>query len=313
MGDRTGIEWTDATWNPQVGCSRVSRGCQHCYAETQAAGRLVNSPAYRGVTTNGHFNGTVNLLPDRLDQPLRWRRPRLIFVNSMSDLFHENVPTDWIARVVGIMARSTRHTFQVLTKRPERMVQVLADPNFRDDVQAQVGLSFDADAWPLPHVWWGVSVEADRFCSRVDVIRHMPAAVRWVSAEPLVGPLPSLNLDGIGWVVVGGESGRGAEPMHPEWARDIRDRCVAAGVPFLFKQWGEWAPAPWKVARSDEHLGATHAVLDSAPPVPHELRHKPWSLDRADEPPSHWAGIRLVGKKAAGRELDGRTWDEYPS
>lgn len=337
MGDRTGIEWTDATWNPQVGCSRVSRGCQHCYAETQAAGRLINVDAYKGVTTNGRFNGTVNLLPDRLDQPVRWKRPRRIFVNSMSDLFHKNVPVTWIADVFATMAYASQHTYQVLTKRPERMAELVASPEFVTLVRGRretMGLNL-AWQWPLPNVWLGTSVENQRTADeRVPHLLSTPAAVRFLSVEPLVGPVdlgigdphkdhesddvhgyphPRVCLTcstedsdveyfrrdcagevGLGWVIVGGESGKGAAPMHPDWVRSIRDECIDAGVPFLFKQWGEWTPCTdrptHRVAYGGEHyLNAPTCLM------------------------SHEELIRRAGKKAAGRELDGRTWDEYPT
>lgn len=210
----TAIEWTDATWNPVTGCDKVSAGCKHCYAETMARRlKAMRVPAYRD-------GFAVRLQPDRLEQPLRWRKPRMVFVNSMSDLFHAAVPLDYIRQVFDVMRRAERHTFQVLTKRADRL--------------AELSTALD---WP-PNVWMGVSVERADFVARIDRLREVPAAVRFLSLEPLLGPLPGLNFDGIGWVIVGGESGPRARPMAREWVVDLRDQCLAAGVPFFFKQWG---------------------------------------------------------------------------
>lgn len=282
MSDKTGIEWTDATWNPVTGCTEVSPGCDHCYAKTFAE-------RWRG--TPGHYfeNGfDIQLRPDKLDQPLRWRKPRRIFVNSMSDLFHDQVPDEYIAGVFAVMARAPQHTFQVLTKRHGRMRSLLNEHDFTARVCGP-----DDIAWPLPNVHLGVSAEDARWAKiRGDALRGTPAAVRFFSCEPLLGPIDGLDLDGIHWVIVGGESGRGARPMHPDWARSLRDQCQAAGVPFLFKQWGEWAPG--------NHRDPT---LDGQVSIP----YRP---DCPDPYPLGW--VRRVGKKAAGRVLDGRTWDQYP-
>ena len=211
----TKIEWTDATWNPVTGCHKISPGCKHCYAERMSK-RLhaAGMPKYR----NGF--AVVTTHPDALDIPLRWRKPRAIFVNSMSDLFHDAVPDDFIRQVFAVMTQAHWHRYQVLTKRPERLLALN-----------------ETLLWP-PQVWLGVSVESDRYVGRIDLLRQTDAAVKFLSLEPLLGPLPSLNLDGIDWVIVGGESGPGARPMAREWAADIRDQCLAAGVPFHFKQWG---------------------------------------------------------------------------
>jgi protein gp37 len=218
MGDHSGIEWTDATWNPVTGCTKVSPGCKHCYAERLALRlRAMGNPRYR----NGF---DVTLHPDQLDLPLRWRRPKRIFVNSMSDLFHEAVPDEYIRRVFEVMERADWHTFQVLTKRSERLARICRRL-----------------PWP-PNVWQGVSVESARYVSRIGHLRKVPAAVRFVSVEPLLGPIPELPLDGIHWVIVGGESGGERREMTPEWARMVRDRCVEMGVPFFFKQWGGRTP-----------------------------------------------------------------------
>ena len=210
----TKIEWTDATWNPVTGCNKISPGCKHCYAERMAK-RLhaVGMPKYR----NGF---AVAVHPDALEIPLRWRKPRSIFVNSMSDLFHDRVSDDFIRRVFAVMEQADWHRYQALTKRPERGVALN-----------------DALPWP-PQVGLGASVENVAYTRRIDLLRQTDAAVKFRSLEPLLGPLPNLNLDGIDWVIVGGESGPGARPMQADWARDLRDQCLAAGVPFHFKQWG---------------------------------------------------------------------------
>jgi protein gp37 len=233
MGDQTGIAWTEATWNPVVGCTHISPGCDHCYAAREASGRLRGIPVYSGLAEGGRFTGEVRILPERLDQPLRWQRPRLIFVNSMSDLFHRGIPAEFVGQLFDVMARTPRHTYQVLTKRPQLVAYILG-PN---------GCGFYASEdpdlpCPQPNVWLGTSIESDRYTFRADHLRATPAAVRWLSLEPLIAPVPSLDLAGIGWVVVGGESGPGARPMDLGWARDIRDRCVAAGVAFFMKQLG---------------------------------------------------------------------------
>jgi protein gp37 len=259
MGDNSKIEWTDATWNPIVGCKAVSAGCDHCYAARYASRNL--SDTYRGLAEDGVFNGTVRCLPERLDQPLRWKKPRRIFVNSMSDLFHPSVPYDFICRVFAVMGETEdRHTYQILTKRPYRMRSTLIRPYLSfEENQANVIVDL-----PLSNVWLGTSIENDGYTFRAGPLRNTPAAVRFLSLEPLLGPLPSLDLTGIGWVIVGGESGPGARPMHVDWVRDIRDLCIAWSIPFLFKQWGEWRDG------------------------------------------------KRMGKHAAGRELDGRQWMEYP-
>ena len=208
------IEWTESTWNPVTGCTKVSPGCAHCYAERMAR-RLcaMGQPNYR----NGF---AVTTHPHTLALPLGWRAPQVIFVNSMSDLFHPEVPDEFVHQVFDIMRRADWHTFQVLTKRADRLATMA--PQL---------------PWP-PNVWVGVSVENEAFCGRIDHLRQVPAAVRFVSFEPLLGSVGTLNLDGINWAIVGGESGPGARPMSPEWAIAIRDQCVDAGIPFFFKQWG---------------------------------------------------------------------------
>ncbi|MBB3040177.1 DUF5131 family protein [Hoyosella altamirensis] len=310
MSDRTGIEWTDATWNPVTGCAKVSHGCDHCYAETIA---------HRFTGTKAYPNGfQVTLRPDRLEKPLLWRKPRRIFVNSMSDLFHDDIPDEFIAKVFAVMAAAPQHTFQVLTKRHARMRSLLNDHSFKVAINLEhhaLDVVDDPEqAWPLPNVWLGVSTEDQKWADiRIPALLDTPAALRFISAEPLLGPLDLASTGllapdefdrRLDWVVVGGESGAKARPMHPDWARSLRDQCNAAGVAFLFKQWGEWAPIPpveWKPGDSLVHtFGTTHKVgtagLDA---FNAELRRQSYLL-------------RRVGKKTAGRELDGRTWDEFP-
>lgn len=214
MSAASAIEWTEATWNPVTGCTKVSPGCRHCYAERMARRlQAMGQPNY----VNG-FEVTVH--EHMLEQPLGWRRPRVVFVNSMSDLFHERVPLAFIRRVFEVMRRASWHTFQVLTKRSERL--------------AEVAPVLD---WPA-NVWMGVSIENADYTWRADDLRSTGACVKFLSLEPLLGPLPGLDLDGIDWAIVGGESGPKARPMREEWVLDIRERCLSAGVPFFFKQWG---------------------------------------------------------------------------
>ncbi len=210
---RSKIEWTDATWNPVTGCTQISPGCAHCYAKTFAE-------RFRGVPGHPYERGfEPQLRRERIKQPLRWTKPRTIFVNSMSDLFHEAVPDEYIHEVFEVMAAADQHRYQVLTKRAERLAQL-------------------APSLPWPdHIWMGVSVENQRWTSRIAPLRGTPAAIKFLSCEPLLGPL-ELDLDGIDWVIAGGESGPGARPMHPDWVRAVRDQCLESGTPFFFKQWG---------------------------------------------------------------------------
>lgn len=244
MSDKSAIEWTDATWNPTTGCDRVSPGCANCYALDLAARlKRMGQAAYQrdgDPRTSGPGFG-LTLHPDRLLLPLRWSRPRRVFVNSMSDLFHPEVPDGYIAQVFAAMALGPRHTFQLLTKRPERMRGWLAGPGAEDEVRAAAGAMRPGARgfpWPLPNVWLGSSVENARWRTRIDELRSAPAAVRFLSCEPILGSLGDLDLAGIHWVIVGGESGPRHRPVRPEWVREARDQCVAAGVPFFFKQWG---------------------------------------------------------------------------
>ncbi len=208
------IEWTEVTWNPVTGCSKVSDGCKHCYAE-----RMANRLLAMGVEK--YQNGfSVSVHPSSLGEPLEWRRPRLVFVNSMSDLFHQSVPEAFVRSVFETMNRASHHTFQVLTKRPGRA--------------ASLSQSLD---W-TPNIWLGTSIESDAVLGRLPLLKESGALTKFLSLEPLLSPLPNLDLSGIGWVIVGGESGPGARPMHADWVREIRDACVEAAVPFFFKQWG---------------------------------------------------------------------------
>ena len=227
MADRSGIEWTEVTWNPTTGCDKTSPGCDNCYALTLAKRlRAMGQAKYQNDgdprTSGPGFALTVH--EDTLAAPYRWKSPRVIFVNSMSDLFHPDVPLEFIKRVFTVMAETPQHTYQVLTKRSKRLAAVAGELG-----------------WPS-NVWMGVSVETDRYAFRLDHLRSVDAAVRFVSAEPLLGPLPNLDLTSIDWLIAGGESGPNARPMDEEWVRDIRDQCDAAGVAFFFKQWGGRTP-----------------------------------------------------------------------
>jgi protein gp37 len=227
MADRSSIEWTQATWNPTTGCDRISTGCDHCYA-LSLAGRLkaMGQPKYQtdgDPRTSGPGFG-LTLHPDALDIPRRWRTPRQVFVNSMSDLFHARVPTTFIRQVFDVMADTPQHTYQVLTKRSRRLARLA-----------------EQLTWP-DNVWIGVSVENSEALARIDDLRSVPAAVRFLSCEPLLGPLTGINLDRVDWVITGGESGRAHRPVDPAWVTELRDLCACAGVPFFFKQWGGRTP-----------------------------------------------------------------------
>jgi protein gp37 len=304
VSDNSSIEWTDATWNPVTGCTKVSPGCDHCYAETM----------HERFHGKGSF-ATVTLAPHRLSVPLKWRKPRRVFVNSMSDLFHDDVSNAYIARVFGVMAACPQHTFQILTKRHNRMRSLLNQEMFRESVFLANNLDQGdvlGGRWPLPNVWLGVSTEDQKWADiRIPALLDTPATVRWISAEPLLGQIdltrmgprkfasalhPSTDQDtnivrrGLDWVVVGGESGPGARPMQPAWARSLRDQCAAADVPFLFKQWGAWAPNGKRGLGDNERERCVGERNDLG------MREV----------------IERVGKGRAGRVLDGRTWDSYP-
>jgi protein gp37 len=218
VSDNSTIEWTEATWNPVTGCDKVSPGCAHCYAEAFAK-------RWRGISGHPYEQGfALRLWPQRLEQPVRWTRPRMIFVNSMSDLFHEEVPDEYIESIFEVMGRAQQHTFQILTKRHERLVEL-------------------APRLPWhPNVWMGVTIENRRFVHRADYLRAVNAAVRFISAEPLLGPLRGLDLTDIDWLISGGESGHKHRPLKIEWLRELRDKCVDEGVAYFFKQWGGHRP-----------------------------------------------------------------------
>ena len=214
MATNSEIEWTDATWNPVTGCTKVSPGCKHCYAE-RMANRL------QAMGQSNYRNGfTLTLQPQMLDLPLSWKTPKRIFVNSMSDLFHADVPTSFIKQVFEVMRNAHWHQYQVLTKRSERVLELNKELHW------------------MPQIWMGVSVETAKYAYRIDYLRQTNAHVKFLSLEPLLGALPNLNLDGIDWAIVGGESGPGARPINPDWVTDLRDQCSEARVPFFFKQWG---------------------------------------------------------------------------
>ncbi len=348
MGDNSKIEWTDATWNPTRGCSLVSAGCTNCYAMRQAH-RFKSYKGLTRMTSNGPtWTGEVRLIEKQLDYPLRLKKPYMIFVNSMSDLFHETLSFESVAAVFGVMAAARWHIFQVLTKRPERMheffkwaaredaigggvnaavtemfgVSQLNEYLIRNDrVNELEGdgeydhLITDPPYWPLSNVWLGVSVEDQKIADeRIPWLLRTPAAVRWVSYEPALGPVdfsrhieirmhsldepPEVNLQ---WIVCGGESGPSARPMNPNWARSVRDQCIAADIPFFFKQHGEWIETdavPGGDLGGDMRRGKVRIVKWEGENNGH--------FRRGD------ALVRIVGKKNAGRLLDGRTWDECP-
>lgn len=339
MAEHTHIEWTEATWNPITGCSVTSPGCTNCYAMALAGTRLADHPSRAGLTQPSKagpvWTGEVRLNEQWLDQPLRWKRPRMIFVCAHGDLFHEAVPDEWIDRVFAVMALCPQHTFQVLTKRSARMRDYLNARGGHGDtpghhiMHAMDGITrerWPQLSWPLSNIWLGVSVEDQaRADERIPDLLATPAAVRWISAEPLLGPVdlrhlpaliagvdrPLLRTDALhgkhhcgagwspvqrlDWVVVGGESGKGARPMHPDWARSLRDQCAAADVPFFFKQWGEWFP--YGELDADGHQN---------------------SRTRGEQPGlwHTWAnggGFSVkIGKRRAGRLLDGKLHDATP-
>ena len=327
----TKIEWTDATWNPIVGCSKVSNGCKNCYA-LPMAWRLQNNPNiddiyHDAVKRDGGktaWTGVINFNGEALLKPLKWKKTRKIFVNSMSDLFHENVPDEWIDRVFAVMALCPQHIFQILTKRPERMRAYYQDPARDDKItwsQAEFTKRFQSQSSALSNVWIGVSVEDQKTADeRIPILLKTPAALRWVSAEPLLGPIEfgSVDMHGVAkvyrekiinhldWVVVGGESGHGARPMHPDWVRGIQRQCEEANVPFLFKQWGEWEDQSNKEKCSSEILCHTQDmnVLGAG--------CKYGGMLDPDWREKGGAIMGKVGKKAAGRLLDGVEYDQYP-
>lgn len=361
MGDKTKIEWADSTWPVVTGCSVLTEGCTNCYAMQMAGTRLKNVPAYEGLTrmSGGRpkWTGEMRFNEKASLQPMKWKKPRKIFVCSMADLFHENVDDAWIDRVFAVMALCPQHTFQILTKRPERMRQymsaqktieggkVVSDASWcverhANDIAVMGGTNVPwrvqtevSDAgryegkmsWPLKNVWLGTSVENQAAAEeRIPILLDTPAAVRFISAEPLLGPITlertwlapdyqahettqsamnhthvlalvkaaarkEFGWAGLDWTIVGGESGPRARPMHPDWVRSLRDQCTAADVPLMFKQWGEWYPPK----DLDEVRGVSETFIEAL-------------IMEGD------VQTFRVGKKRAGRMLDGREWDQYP-
>jgi protein gp37 len=357
VSDKSAIQWCDATWNPTVGCSIVSPGCTNCYAMKTAhdLGRRFGSQKYGGLTkvVNGNpvWTGEVRLHQGAVYQPLTWKKPRRVFVNSMSDLFHEALTDDQIDRVFAVMALCPQHTFQVLTKRAERMRAFCSDAatpyriaracldlsiadkskwtcepwpvqSLGDDVDNPDDVTMRS--WPLSNLWLGVSAERQEEADeRIPHLLQTPAAVRFVSAEPLLGPLTLHPLaDGtnalssstgpnLDWLIVGGESGPSARPMHPDWARSIRDQCAAAGVAYFFKQWGEWAPHQ---PQAGGDLGGD--VRAGRVRIVHPTGQSDVEVSVATGGHSTILGSRYmirVGKKAAGRLLDGKEHNEFPA
>lgn len=353
MANKSSIEWTHATWNPITGCSVVSPGCTNCYAMKLAGTRLRDQTRYKGLTVDSKagpvWNGEVRFIEEVLMTPLHWRKPRMIFVNSMSDLFHENLPDEVLDKIFAVMALCPQHTFQVLTKRAERMknycnkfgnVAAVLD---RKMIPMSVAAGAVSKAWPLPNVWLGVSCEDQvRADERIPHLLQTPAAVRFISAEPLLGPIdltnihfadaadgtPEIKIDALNglftcgedcdsgiiaqpdpkldWVIVGGESGKGARPMHPDWARSLRDQCAAEAVDFFFKQWGNWKDG------SDFASDAMAVTTDGRIIIP-----DPEHLKIADRDKPVMQGqptlMRNVGKSKAGRLLDGKEHNAMPS
>jgi protein gp37 len=372
MADKTAIEWTDATWNPITGCSVVSPGCTNCYAMRLAGTRLRNHPSRAGLTIDSRagpvWNSEVRFNERALLQPLSWKQPRMIFVCAHGDLFHESVPDTWIDQVFAVMALAPQHTFQVLTKRADRMRSYINGPDWKipilgrlplERIHLQAAAHMEGDGgvmdalkdrgnvyslyldapWPLPNVWLGVSVEDQKRAEeRIPHLLATPAAIRCISAEPLLGLIdfyrtseampiaghPWKNgpiLQGIDWIVAGGESGPDARPMHPSWALSLRDQCAAADVPFLFKQWGEWAAVSQMSEerieacyppRSERHPDATrHSLVET------HVLHGDGSRHGIIDRDAFLGGTKAmtmfkIGKKRAGRELDGVTHDAFP-
>ncbi|MBP6818293.1 MAG: phage Gp37/Gp68 family protein [Ferrovibrio sp.] len=348
MAANSSIEWTDATWNPVRGCTRVSEGCRNCYAEIMAARFSKPGQWGHGIATmvklpdgktDHRWTGAIAWADSQVMLPLQWTRPRRIFVNSTSDLFHDQVKEEWLDHIFAVMMLSPQHTFQILTKRPDRMAMymtaprrsaniaravvdmAIADPSLLKRDPWPVASIGDIDLpddiemayWPLPNVWLGTSVEDQAsFNDRYPHLLETPAAVRFISAEPLLGPitLDNLPVPRPDWVICGGESGPGARPMHPDWARSLRDQCAAANVPFFFKQWGEWAP----------EVGAVDGWSIDDDPETSRFPHRDWEGDHFGTPYTRqWMDdvdddtVSRIGKKAAGRLLDGREHSDFPA
>ena len=399
VGDRSKIEWTEATWNPTIGCTRVSEGCRNCYAERLAATRLKDAPRYQGLarmTPSGpRWAGEVRYVPEALDQPLRWHRPRMIFVNSMSDLFHERVPDEWLDEIHAVMLachlfeNRAGHIFQILTKRTKRMRDYYLsrtpaehlkawavagngwiqtdDPDvlFSEAVEWQCSAKWDPETsvalsspepwshpenlFPLPNVWLGTSVENQEAADkRIPILLDTPATIRFLSCEPLLGPIdltsvrnpggdawPRFNVlqrwtngettTGIDWVIAGAESGPNARPCHPDWARSLRDQAAVAGIPFFWKSWGDWKPFSEMSEEESLRLYVSNrkakewedqAILDDIWGKRCVVPTRMLQFDGNEGAyviDGHVAYLMYkVGKKAAGATLDGREWRQMP-
>jgi len=335
VSTKTSIEWTDRTWNPITGCSEVSPGCANCYAARFTATRLAKHPDYAGLAIidpenkKPRFTGDLRFHADRIEDPLHWKKPSRIFVNSMSDLFHENMERRKIAQVFGVMALTQRHTYQVLTKRPQNLQWLkYLDPRRAVGEAFQVTGAWPTcdmalcEEWPLPNVWLGVSVENQHFADeRVPLLLATPAAVRFISAEPLLGPLdlkarlsPAAPSE-INWLIVGGESGPNARPMHPEWARSLRDQCATAGVPFFFKQWGSWLPIVRHGFRPKQRAGTLHELRmhrETDCGDVDEIVYHAYPSDANDDNGPYWEMTWAPKHHVSQHYLDGRIWNEFP-
>lgn len=327
MGE-TSIEWTDVTWNPVTGCTKISPGCKNCYAE-RVFPRTVAKQCVCGHSLHGAGLCVANALgvececsnprqrqftdvmthSGRLGEPLHWKKPRMVFVNSMSDLFHESILPSFVKSAFDVMKTANQHIYQVLTKRPARMKELVT-----------AWLEFHGrPVADLRHIWLGVSVEDRKRKERIDILRDTPAVVRFLSIEPLLEDIGTLDLTGIHWVIVGGESGPKARPMHPEWVRSIRDQCRTAGVAFFFKQWGEWTDLAHAGGNSWRHTktvnGRRYGVVeDNSCDGSWRVGEfeTQYSFPGTEFPDGPGPCMVRVGKKAAGRLLDGKEWSQYP-
>lgn len=344
MSDKTKIEWSDATWNPIRGCSRVSEGCRNCYAENVANRFSGEGQPYEGLikqTSKGpKWNGNIMFLGDVLLKPLKWKKPRRIFVNSMSDLFHENVKDEWIDKIFAVIALCPQHHFQILTKRPERMKEYIlwrkgpfldrlstictrgyalmstyrnGKWNEADAMAARIKI----DQWApdMENVSLGVSIESAEHLDRIKPLVRIPGGIKFISFEPLLGSVREADLSKIDWVIVGGESGSHARPMHPEWAREIRDKCEAENVAFFFKQWGEWRPweqdaqPPYFNSCTSKEWMDKHHFPDFDDP---DCKGWCYDLTHFIDYPVKAVCFEKIGKKKAGNLLDGRKYQQYP-
>jgi len=325
------IEWTDKTWNPVIGCSKISEGCENCYAEKMAF-RLTNMLkntknhisneintsciAYSSIIENGKWNGKTALRKDKLQEPSKWKKPCKIFVCDMGDLFHESVPFQWIDKIFTVCACNPHHIFQLLTKRPERALKYFnwKEPDWANEGMREddgVKIPFKDWKWPLDNVWIGVTVENQEQSEiRIPLLSKIPVRIKYISCEPLLGPidLSEIIYEGqkiyplkfINWVIAGGESGPGSRPMHPDWVRSLQDQCEATNIPFFFKQWGEYRPF--------EKMSKPNFYIDSATNKINFIVDGKW----LDYPLITNCMFLKIGKKKAGRLLDGIIYNEFP-